>query len=154
MVKSNFNFWYNWLFIVSIANLFIGILVAFFPNSFLFSFYTEAIAETFFSGLISDQHKELQSFLFGIIGGTVAGYFVLQTFIVLFPFYRREPWAWYAILIAILTWFVIDSGLSFYHSAAFNVWMINIWPMILICIPLIMTYRNFFPKEGGPDEST
>lgn len=143
MNKLSFDFWFKWLIGVSILNILIGVLIAFTPDNFIFSYYTETINENFFSGNISGEAQHLRTFLFGIIGGTISGYFLMQTFIVWIPFYRKELWAWHAILWAIVLWFVIDSSLSIYHGAYFNILMINIWSLLLTLIPLIMTYNDF-----------
>jgi hypothetical protein len=42
-----------------------------------------------------------------------------------------------------LLWFVVDSGMSVYHGAFFNVWMINVWTLLLVGLPLAMTRRAF-----------
>lgn len=143
MNKLSFVFWYKWLLGVSILNILIGVLIAFTPSNIIFSYYLEAIGDTFFRGNITEEIHHLRTFLFGIIGGTISGYFLMQTFIVWIPFYRKERWAWHAILWAIVLWFTIDSSLSIYHGAYFNIWMINIWSLLLTLLPLIMTYSEF-----------
>jgi hypothetical protein len=143
-VKSlNFKFWHRWLIIVSIINLLVGLMIAFFPDSMIFAAHTAAIADTFFQGALPEGANRLRSFLFGIIGATIAGYFLLQTLIAWIPFRRCEPWAWHAILWAILLWFVVDSTLSTAHGAWFNVWMINTGSLALTLIPLIFTRKHF-----------
>lgn len=146
MNNESFEFWYKWLLGVSIFNILLGLLIALAPNSFFFSYHTEAIVETFSNGYLPEEAHRLRTFLFGIIGGTISGYFFLQTCIVWIPFYRKEPWAWHAIFWALMLWFVIDSGMSIYHGAYFNIWMINIWSLLLTAIPLVMTYRDFKDK--------
>jgi hypothetical protein len=147
MKSKHFNFWYRWLLCASILNMTAGLIIAFLPDSFLFSDHTEALADTFFDGELSEGAGDMRNFFFGIIGGTITGYFLLQTLIVWIPFYRRERWAWHAVFWAILTWFVIDSTLSIFHGAFFNVWMINIWALLLTIIPLVMTYGDFDFRE-------
>ncbi len=147
MNNKSFEFWYKCLLGVSIFNILIGLFIALDPNSFLFSYHTEAIADTFFDGYLPEEAQHLRTFLFGIIGGTIAGYFFLQTCIVWIPFYRKELWAWQSILGAMVLWFIIDSCMSIYHRAYFNVWMINIWSLLLTTVPLVMTYRNFKDKK-------
>jgi len=122
----------------------VGILIALLPGSILFEHHTYATANHFFnSEYLSSEAENLRKFLFAPIGGTVAGYFLLQSFIVWGPFTRKEPWAWHAITGALLLWFVIDSSMSFYHGAIYNVWMINLWTLLLVGLPLVMTYKYF-----------
>lgn len=142
-----FRFWYYWLLTASLLNLVAGFLIAFLPDSFLFDMHTSALANVFFDGDLPVHAEEMRRFFFGIIGGTIAGYFLLQTLIVLFPFRKGERWAWHAIFWAILLWFVIDSTLSLFHGAFFNVWMINIPSLLLTIVPLIFTYSAFFGQD-------
>ena len=46
---------------------------------------------------------------------------------------------WYGLL----SWFIIDSGISIYYDAVHNVILINMVALILIGIPLIMTRKEF-----------
>lgn len=85
-MRNSFRFWYKWLLTVSILFTLVGVFIAVSPNNFLFEFHTKAIGETFFQSNLSDRTNELQSFLFAPIGGTIAGYFLLQSFIVWKPF--------------------------------------------------------------------
>lgn len=142
-IIPDFNFWQKWLLTVSILFTLTGFVIALMPDSFLFAMHTSAIGEVFFNDSLPDEAEKLRQFLFGPIGGTVAGYFLLQTFVVYGPFKRKEPWAWKAIFWALMIWFITDSSVSIYHGAFFNVWMINIWTLILVGLPLMFTYSEF-----------
>lgn len=142
----NFNFWHKWLLFVSLLLTAGGLAIAFFPNSFIFDMHTDAIERHFFNDLMPEEAADLRAFLFGPLGGTIAGYFLIQTFIVWKPFYRREPWAWHAILWPLLLWFVADSGMSIYHGAFFNVWIVNLWTLILVGLPLVVTRKMRIKK--------
>ena len=60
-------------------------------------------------------------------------------------FKNKEVWAYRAMWLGLLSWFIIDSGISLYYGAIHNVVTINIVALILIGIPLVMT-RNEFNK--------
>jgi hypothetical protein len=141
--KHRFQLWYYWLLAASLLNLAAGILIALAPGSILFEIHTSAIGETFFGDSLAEDAEQMRRFFFGIIGGTIAGYFLLQTMIVLFPFRKGERWAWHAIFWAILLWFIIDSTLSILHGAFFNVWLINVPALLIILLPLVLTHRYF-----------
>lgn len=146
----SFDFWCRWLLFVSLLSVAVGLAIAFFPDSALFVFHTAAIEKAFFGGSIPEEAAQLRAFLFGPLGGTIAGYFLMQTFIVWGPFWRREPWAWHAVLWPMLLWFAVDSGMSIYHGAFFNVWMINVWTLLLVGVALAMTYRDFKSRDSTP----
>jgi len=75
----------------------------------------------------------------GPLGGTIAGSYLMQTFIVAVPFKRREPWAWHALLWPMLLWFCVDSIISAFHGAYFNIYLINLVPLMIFGIPLLAT---------------
>lgn len=127
-------------------------MIAFLPNSMMFDVYNTKMASAFFEGQIPIEAGKMKSFLFGPIGGTVSGYFVFQLFVVLFAFKREEKWAWYAIVSALLCWFIIDSMVSVAHGAYFNIYMINLPTLILNGIPLIMTFRFIHKKDYAKDQ--
>ncbi len=141
---ANFTFWHRWLLLASIFLAAFGIFVACFPDSPLLSLWNAAVARRFFDGAVPEQAQALKSFLFGPLGATIAGFYVLQTFIVWNAFRRKEKWAWRAIVAGTLLWFVVDSSRSLYHEAFFNVWMINLPALALSGIPLTMTFRYFY----------
>lgn len=149
----SFDFWCRWLLLVSIMSVIVGLAIAFFPDSVLFAFHTSAIEQAFFDGSMPEEAAHLRAFLFGPLGGTIAGYFLMQTLFVWGPFWRRELWAWHAVLWPLLLWFAVDSGMSMYHGALFNVWMINVWTLLLVGVALAMTYRDFRGSGAAPRSS-
>lgn len=147
---KTFNFWYKWLYVVSIIFACAGLIIAFLPDSLFLAFHTTAIELRFFEGSLPEEANRLRKFLFGPLGGTITGYYLMQLFIVKGPFRRQEPWAWHAIFWPIVLWFLIDSSISVYHGAFFNVWMINIWSLFFTGLPLVMT-RPVFAENSKVD---
>ncbi|GAB5533858.1 MAG: hypothetical protein Rubg2KO_01070 [Rubricoccaceae bacterium] len=143
MTDRAFRFWQRWLFFASVFFCAFGVVVAVFPNAFFLDMWQEAVARTFYSGTEPEEAAAFRAFVMGPLGGTMAGSYLLQAFIAAIPFARREPWAWWATLSAMLLWFVVDSSLSLLHGAAFNVWMINGMPLLIFLPPLIATRRAF-----------
>lgn len=144
-----FTFWDRWLLLASGAMVLVGLLLAFFPDGPLWAYHTEALAGALFGGVLPEEAAVVRRFLMGPLGGTIAGYFVLQAFIVLGPFRRREPWAWWAITGALVLWFVVDSSMSLLHGAAFNVWMVNVGTLVLVGLPLALTAPAFLGRGSA-----
>ena len=138
-----FESWHRLILYSSVFFVFFGITSALAPYSGLFDFWIDAMNEAFFSAGISTEANQLRGFLMGPLGGTIAGSYMLQTFVVAVPFKRREPWAWHAVLWPMLLWFVVDSAVSVAHGAWFNVYLVNIMPLILFGIPLAATRSAF-----------
>jgi hypothetical protein len=76
-------------------------------------------------GNVETAQREYVQLLYGILGAVIVGWMVTIAAIVVGPLRRREPWAWWAIVMSVTIWFVLDTGLSlvlgFVGHALFNV---------------------------------
>lgn len=144
MTDQRFLFWQKWLTYANVFALFIGLLAAFAIDSFVFDIYNHNIQIQYADGQpLSVDINQMKKWLFGIIGGTIAGFQLLIIFISENAFKQRERWAWTAIFSAMILWFVVDSAVSIACGAWFNVWLINLPSFTLILIPLIATRKVF-----------
>jgi hypothetical protein len=134
-----FRFWQRWMLIASLFFTAFGILAALAPDSVLFELWISEIDRTFFMGPIDPQARTMRGFLMGPLGGTIAGSYLLQSFVVAIPFKRKERWAWHAIVWSTLLWFAVDSLVSALHGAYFNIYLINLMPLVIFGIPLLAT---------------
>lgn len=150
MEKSRFNFWQKWLTYVNVMTVGVGLLVAFAGNSLVFDLHNAYTKEVFFSGNeFTPEVLKLKNWLFGIIGGTIVGFHLLMVMISENAFKRKEPWAYWAMLLAMISWFTIDSGISWYYGAVHNLVLINMVAMVLIGIPLVGTWKAFKSTTGS-----
>ncbi|WP_373524436.1 hypothetical protein [Aquiflexum sp.] len=134
--------------------LIIGLLIAFAGNSFVFALHNDGTFEVFNQGeQLSSPILDLKNWLFGIIGATMVGFNVMAIFIIRFALKEKEIWAWNALFYGIIVWFIIDSGISFYYAAYFNLYLINIPALLTILIPLffirVLIVRNFQSNHGS-----
>ncbi len=144
MNDKKFEFWQKWLTYANVMTIIVGLLVAFAGNSLVFEIHNEYTQNVFFKGNeFEPEVMKLKNWLFGIIGGTIVGFHILMVMISENSFKRREPWAYKAMCLAMLSWFVIDSSISIYYGAVHNVVLINLVALILIGIPLIITRKEF-----------
>lgn len=147
MDEKRFNFWQKWLTYANVMTIVVGLLVAFAGNSFFFELHNSYTKDVFLNGGEFDVNiLELKNLLFGIIGGTIVGFHVLMVMISENSFRKKEIWAWKAMCYGLLSWFIVDSGISIYYGAIYNVILINIFALIGIGIPLVVT-RNEFKKS-------
>lgn len=127
-----------------VITLIIGLLVAFFGNSFIFELHNSKTELVFFSGKQLDTNVlQLKNWLFGIIGATIAGFHLLVIMISENAFKLKQKWAYDAVLYSMVLWFTIDSSISIYYGALYNVLLINLPALFMICLPLVMTKRDF-----------
>lgn len=143
---NNFNFWVNYLKIVSLVFVGMGIMWAFLGSFDPFGIYDSQMAKAFFGQdqLPADVAQATQ-FLLGPFGMTSAGYFILQYFIVVNAFAKREKWAYQAIVIAFFVWFCFDTIISWSHGAYFNILMANVPTLVAMLPPLLATKKAFYP---------
>ncbi len=146
---SHFSFWQKWLTWANVMTIGVGLLVAFAGNSLFFDLHNAGTERVFFPETgFTPETIQLKNWLFGIIGGTIVGFHILMIFISEYAFKRKERWAYRAMWTGILSWFLIDSGISLYYGAVHNVVMINLVALILIGLPLVMTGRAFSESDN------
>lgn len=144
MPPKQFHFWQKWLTYANVMTVGVGLLVAFAGNSFFFAPHNAATRTLFFEGAsFSSDILAFKNWLFGIIGGTIVGFHLLMIMISENAFRKREKWAYRAFWYGLLSWFVIDSGISIYYGAIHNVVLINLVALFLIGLPLVMTAKAF-----------
>jgi len=147
MINSRFLFWQRMLTFTNIIAVCVGLIVAFAGNSILLALHNSATKDLFFDNMeLSINVLQFKNWLFGIIGGTIVGFHILMIMISENAFKKKEKWAYYAMWVGLLSWFIIDSSISFYYGALHNLWIINIPALIMISIPLIATRKEFFNK--------
>jgi len=146
--KNNFNFWQKCLTYTNVLTVLVGLLFAFVGDSFVFEVYNDYTKENFFGGSeFTTEVLQLKKWLFGIIGGMIVGFAILTIGISENAFKNKEPWAYKTICLGLITWFIIDSAVSIYTGAIYNVVLINLFTLVLIGIPLVMT-RSAFKKAS------
>jgi uncharacterized BrkB/YihY/UPF0761 family membrane protein len=147
MNDKKFQFWQRILTFTNLIAVFVGIITAFAGNSFFLGLHNTLTKEVFFNNSeFTNDVLNLKNWLFGIIGGTIVGFHILMIMISENAFKKKEKWAYYAMWFGLLSWFIIDSGVSFYYGAFHNLWIINIPALIMISIPLIVTRKEFINK--------
>jgi len=143
---KNFSFWQRWLLVISILILIGGASISLLSSTLIFNLFDQLIVPTFWhTKPISDEAMEFQKFIYAVLGATMAGWGVNMIFIAHIPFRNRELWAWNCMLVGSLTWFILDTGFSWYHQAYVNV-VLNTVLLILIGLPVVFT-RKYFPLK-------
>ena len=78
----------------------------------------------------------------------------LMVFLLIEPFKRRERWSYVALWAGLLSWFVIDSAVSLFYGAVYNVTLINLVALVSIGLPLLMTAPAFKKSQESPGRSS
>jgi hypothetical protein len=116
--------------------------MAFFNATIVFAFFNSQINPVFWGpNPVCVGAQAFQAWIYGAWGGTVVGWGVSMIFVAYYPFASQERWAWNCVLVSVLIWFIIDTGISWWFNVLVNVGL-NTVIIILVIIPLIFT-RNY-----------
>jgi hypothetical protein len=122
-----------------------GILMVFFNGTLLEPLGRDSYNRFFegeaFDALTIDELR-FQNWMFGVMGTVTIGWGVLLFFVVYHPLKRRERWAWNALVVSIVVWYVLDTIVSLYHGVVLNV-ISNTVFLILFAIPLVKLKKYF-----------
>lgn len=146
-VMMSFSFWQKWLVIVSIYHVLFGVLLAFFSQLPLL----DALLNQYFDPVfwpdnqISAGTLQYKAWVSAVLGAVISSWGLLIAFISWYPFRLREKWAWNTIAVAIIFWFVIDTGCSLYYDVTANA-VFNLFTLILFALPLLFTWKYFYGK--------
>lgn len=144
-----FSFWQRWLFVVSIIIAAAGVLMTLFSGSALFDLLNQQINPTFWGTASPGEHAaKFQQFVYGILGATMAGWAIIIAFIARYPFHNKEKWASDGLLVGMLVWYVLDTGLSAYHAVYVNA-IANTAFLLLVLLPVVFTRKEFVNQPAG-----
>ena len=140
---SNFAFWQRWLFVVGLAIVVFGILMAVLSGSPLFDLFNRQIDPSFWGREQSlGTILRFQHWIYGVWGATIAGWGVFLAFIAHFPFRNKEKWARNCLILGLLAWFVLDTSISLFYSVYFNA-AFKTALLILAGLPIVFTRKEF-----------
>ncbi len=139
----SFSFWQRWLLVVGLVITVFGIVMALTSGTPLFDLFNRQIDPAFWGvDPLLENTKQFQQWIYGVWGATIAGWGIFVTFIARYPFAKKERWAWDCIVIGLLTWFVLDTSLSFFYRVYFNV-AFNAGLLVLAMLPMVFTRKEF-----------
>lgn len=142
--------WTRWLLAVSIIGCVLGVLlfaVPFVQQTVGDLYYDRYLGESAYSAL-SGPEIRFQQFVYGVMGALMAAWMATLAFLIHIPFRRGERWAWYAIDIGAVLWFIGDSYVSAVTGFGVHI-LVNVGFLMAIGLPLVMTFRQFHPRNSG-----
>jgi hypothetical protein len=143
-----FLFWQRWLLLTSILFAIAGIYFAFIGNSYLFLPYNKMLSKIFWnSSEFPLETQPFRSFIYGPLGGTIACTYILLSYIVYYPFKQKQVWARNAIIVAFSFWCIIDSAVCIRFKVYPQIYIINLFSIMVKALPIIFTWNQFSKKE-------
>jgi hypothetical protein len=128
----------------------LGVVVASGPDALLAPWSEAAARSLLGREQLGAELVGFAAFTNGVLGGSIAGKWVAAWWLVRGPLRQRKRWAWNALVAGLLAWFGIDSAVSLALGAGFNVWMINLWPLVIVGGLLAALRRH--TEAGEPTE--
>ena len=136
---NHFHIWHRWLFIVSILLILFGVFMAIFNATPLFDLFNTQINPVFWGESPAPASTTaFQTWIYGVLGATVAGWGICMAFMIYYPYGRKERWAWWALTAGIIVWYMIDTSISLAYGVVFNAGF-NTLLLLLAGIPLLAT---------------
>ena len=137
------DFYRRWLVAVGLLLTGFGLLMALISGTSWFDPLRDLVTPAFWPHAPTDAATVgFEAWAFGVWGATIAGWGVTVTFLAQLGIGRREPWAWHALAIGTVLWFVLDTGVSLVHGVMANV-AINAVILVLVAVPLGATRSQF-----------
>ncbi len=136
-------FWRRWMLLIALILILMGLMTSFTPliqNSTGAIYYNQFFDFDAYAN-ISTGDLRFQTFLYGVMGAVLTSWGLLLAFLIAFPLRQGQKWAWYAITLSILVWFVGDGYASVSTGFAIHA-LINVPVLVLMGIPLLATYRQ------------
>ena len=146
---GHFSFWQKWMVVCSAVFILFGLLMTFGSTSMIFQSYNRLVAEAFWGQPnLHEAVAEYHPWIFAVLGSSITGWSICYLFLALVPFKRRERWSYYCISLSILVWAILDSAFSVCFGIHIEV-LFNLGALAGYAVPLIATFRDFFPKPVG-----
>ncbi len=140
---NRFFFWQSWLLVVGILIAGFGILMALTAGTPLFDLFNRQINPAFWGGAAVDSTaRQFQHWIYAVWGATIAGWGIVLVYIVHYPFFRKEAWAWECVAVGVVVWYILDTLLSVYYGVFFNV-AFNSVLLVAAAMPLMFTRKEF-----------
>jgi hypothetical protein len=86
-----------------------------------------------------------------ILGGSIVGKWLAAAWLVRRALAEGRRWAFRALVVGLLAWFLLDAGVSLAMGAAFNVWMIDHAPLVVFGGLLVAARRRLEPAAPAPE---
>ena len=114
---SAVKFWLGWMKITVVAVIILGIMTIFFADSQLMIIFNAPFKRIFIDKIgYSTELVHMIRFLENSMGIMLIAWSVIMYFLIQFPLKKGEIWAWNALFLSVLTWYLPSVGISLYYK--------------------------------------
>ncbi len=93
-------------------------------------------------GTVPKEAQQFRNWVYGACGGMSLALGILIIFIAANAFMQKQKWTWNALLVAFITWYLVDSFFSIYCKIHLNA-LLNTVYIIIMLLPLIFSKKHF-----------
>lgn len=86
--------------------------------------------------------RDYRTFVYGVAGGTMAGWGVAVVLLASQGFPTRQAWVWWALTLGVAVWYALDTGRSIRHRVHLNA-ALNTLLLVAAAIPLALSFGEF-----------
>jgi hypothetical protein len=128
----------RWCVVASGLFTLLGVAIALGATGPALDLWFDAFGRRFFPSGPTPEILAVRDFLLGPLGATIAARWLLMAWLFHEPIRRGEAWAHRAATWSLWGWFALEAGASAWQRAWFNVVLIDVWPMLLVGLPLYL----------------
>lgn len=140
---ASFNLWQKWLCMLGVVFVIFGLYMALLSWSPLFAPFGWLVNGTFWQGQAPGAAtQQFGLWVYGMLGGAMIWMGTMIYYLAKYPFARKEKWSSDCLLLGMAGWFVVDTLMSAYTGAYFNV-AFNVAALCLVAVPLVVTRKEF-----------
>lgn len=132
----------TWLIVVGLAMAVGGVGLALLGGTRLLAFLDRLIDPAFWREAPDASVRRYQAWIYGVLGGTMAGWGLTVALLVAQGFNTRQTWVWWTVGAGTALWFVVDTGQSLRYRVWANV-VLNTAILIAVIAPLALTFSDF-----------
>jgi hypothetical protein len=131
-----------WLIVVALGMTVAGTLMALLGGTRVFAGMDRLIDPAFWKEAPDAAVHNYKAWIYGVLGGTMAGWGLTVALLVAGAFSTRQTWAWWSVAAGVGLWFVLDTGQSLRYRVYANA-LINTALLVLLAVPLAFTFGEF-----------
>jgi hypothetical protein len=145
---ESFIFWYRWLYAACLFIIAFGICMVALPSLTcqLFSLILYGTPDVLVQ--LESSTQTYIMLIHAIAGAIMISWGISLIFILRYLFKTTQKIGWLAIFCVVIAWYIPDTSLSLIYGFWQNA-ILNSTLLILFVIPLVATYRIFYPARTG-----
>jgi hypothetical protein len=137
-----FEFFRIWLVVLGAGIVLGGAAISLLGGTRVFAGMNRMIDPVFWQNGPDAASRRYQAWVYGVLGGAMAGWGLMITLLVSQAYDTRQAWVWWTLALSTALWFVLDTGQSLRYRVYTNA-AVNTALLLALAIPLAFTFGEF-----------